>query len=63
MTTSLGRHAPTPPPPFPGKAPDTTVYPIRGTARTTTPQQQMNLPRNPSPPVTTRATRHCVLNI
>lgn len=27
MTTVRGRHAPTPPPPFPGKAPDTTVYP------------------------------------
>ncbi|EAA8716345.1 replication endonuclease [Salmonella enterica] len=27
MTTSHGRYAPTPPPPFPGKAPDTTVYP------------------------------------
>ncbi|HFW4795751.1 TPA: replication endonuclease [Salmonella enterica subsp. diarizonae serovar 60-67:z35:-] len=27
MTTSHGRHAPTPPPPFSGKAPDTTAYP------------------------------------
>ncbi|EDJ3683334.1 hypothetical protein CHM05_25910, partial [Salmonella enterica subsp. enterica serovar Give] len=27
MTPSRGRCAPTPPPPFPGKAPDTTVYP------------------------------------
>ncbi|EPE7580075.1 hypothetical protein ACSOLP_002886 [Salmonella enterica subsp. enterica serovar Montevideo] len=27
MTAVRGRHAPTPPPPFPGKAPDTTVYP------------------------------------
>ncbi|EIQ2979545.1 replication endonuclease [Salmonella enterica] len=26
MTTVRGRHAPTPPPPFPGKAPDTTAY-------------------------------------
>ncbi|EBC3428021.1 hypothetical protein C0Q32_24235, partial [Salmonella enterica] len=27
MTVTRGRYAPTPPPPFPGKAPDTTVYP------------------------------------
>ncbi|EJZ4741944.1 replication endonuclease [Salmonella enterica] len=27
MTTSHGRYAPTPPPPYPGKAPDTTDYP------------------------------------